>query len=62
MFEYEGNEYSLEDVQLDASNLNMSFDDYIKKYNVKEKGKTQGVAVEDATVAPQPEIASENMD
>jgi len=62
MFEYKGNEYSLEDVKLAASNLDMGFDEYVKKYNLKEKGKANGVAQQDATVAPQPEIASENMD
>ena len=62
MFEYEGNEYSLEDVKLAASNLDMGFDEYVNKYNLKEKGKANGVAQQDATVAPQPEIASENMD
>jgi predicted kinase len=62
MFEYEGNEYSLEDVKQAASNLDMGFDEYVKKYNLKEKGKANGVAQQDATVAPQPEIASENMD
>ena len=61
MFEYEGNEYSLEEIKLAASNLNMELDEYILKYGIKEKGKTQGVAEEDATVTPQPEIASENM-
>ena len=61
MFEYEGNEYSLEDVKQAASNLDMGFDEYVKKYNLKEKGKANGVAQQDATVAPQPEIASENM-
>jgi len=62
MFEYEGNEYSLEDVKQAASNLDMGFDEYVNKYNLKEKGKANGVAQQDATVAPQPEIASENMD
>jgi chloramphenicol 3-O-phosphotransferase len=62
MFEYEGNEYSLEDVKLAASNLNMGFDEYVKKYNLKEKGKASGVAQQDAAVTPQPEIASESMD
>ena len=61
MFEYEGNEYSLEEIKLAASNLNMELDEYILKYGIKEKGKTEGVAEEDATVTPQPEIASENM-
>ncbi len=50
MFEYEGNEYSLEDVKLAASNLNMGFDEYVKKYNLKEKGKANGVAQQDAAV------------
>ena len=62
MFEYEGNEYSLEDVKLAASNLNMGFDEYVKEYNLKEKGKANGVAQQDAAVTPQPEIASESMD
>ena len=62
MFEYEGNEYSLEDVKLAASNLNMGFDEYVEKYNLKEKGKASGVAQQDAAVTPQPEIASESMD
>jgi len=61
-FVYKGNEYSLEDVKLAASNLDMGFDEYVKKYSLKEKGKASGVAQQDAAVTPQPGIASENMD
>ena len=63
MFELNGEQYSLEQVQEAAKQSNLSLDNYIAEYNIKKldnEGKTNGVAETGATVTPQPEQASEN--
>ena len=62
MFELNGEQYSLDQVEEAAKQSNLSLDDYIKEYSIiklDEEGKTNGVAETDATVTPQPEQASE---
>jgi len=62
MFELNGKEYSLEDVEQAAASSNISLDEYIKKAGLKtiEPGKTNGAVETDAAVAPVPEQASES--
>jgi hypothetical protein len=47
MFEYDGFEYTLEEIQSAAQSAGLSFNDYVKKYNITEKkqevAKTSGV-------------------
>ena len=56
MFELDGNEYTLEQVQAAAYKSGMMFDDYVQKYKFKELGKTTptspGADVEE-TAAPE---------
>jgi hypothetical protein len=51
MFELNGKEYSLQDVEQAAINSNLSLDEYVKKAGLKtiEPGKTNGVAETGAT-------------
>jgi len=68
MFELEGEQYSLEQVTSAAEQSNMSLEDYLKEYNIKELEdnvepveKQSDVVVKDATVTSiEPEQASEN--
>ena len=55
MFELNGEQYSLDQVEEAAKQSNLSLDDYIKEYSIvklDEEGKTNGVAEEGATVTP----------
>lgn len=55
MFELNGEQYSLEQVQEAAKQSNLSLDDYISEYNITKldnEGKTNGVAETGATVTP----------
>jgi len=68
MFEYEGSEYTLEEVTKAAEDKKLSVEDYVSKFNLKEikteqpVGKPNDVVVEDATVTSVPEQASESME
>jgi hypothetical protein len=68
MFEYEGSEYTLEEVTKAAEDKKLSVEDYVSKFNLKEikteqpVGKPNDVVVEDATVTSEPEQASESME
>ena len=67
MFEYEGSEYTLEEVTKAAEDKKLSVEDYVSKFNLKEikteepVEKPSDVVVEDATVTSEPEQASESM-
>ena len=56
MFEFNNEEYTLEQIQAAAEQSNMTVDDYIKQYEIKEPGKTTptspGADVEE-TAAPE---------
>ena len=55
MFELNGEQYSLDQVEEAAKQSNLSLDDYIKEYSIvklDEEGKTNGVAETGATVTP----------
>jgi hypothetical protein len=64
MFELNGKEYSLQDVEQAAASSNLSLDEYIKKAGLKtiEPGKTNGVAETGATVTPTTGQAPEIID
>ena len=56
MFELNGEQYSLDQVEEAAKQSNLSLDDYIKEYSIvklDEEGKTNGVAETGATVTPE---------
>ena len=57
MFEYEGEQYTREEVQQAADSLNMSVEDYIEKYNILEVKTTPQEAG-----APVAEVAAPDMD
>ena len=65
MFEYEGSEYTLEEVTKAAEDKKLSVEDYVSKFNLKEikteqpVEKPSDVVVEDAAVTSEPEQASE---
>ena len=55
MFELNGEQYSLDQVEEAAKQSNLSLDDYIKEYSIvklDEEGKTNGVAETGAAVTP----------
>ena len=55
MFELNGEQYSLQQVEEAAKQSNMSLDDYISEYGlikIEDEGKTAGVADKGATVTP----------
>ena len=55
MFELNGEQYSLQQVEEAAKQSNMSLDDYISEYSlvkIEDEGKTTGVADKGATVTP----------
>ncbi len=62
MFKFKDKTYSLEDVQLAAEDSNLSLDDYIVKVGIEtdedDSVKTNGVAETDASVTPEPNMAS----
>src|SRR5210317_367046 len=62
MFKFKDKTYSLEDVQLAAEDSNLSLDDYIVKVGIETDEdnlvKTNGVAETDASVTPEPNMAS----
>ena len=68
MFEFEGQQYSLEEITLAAKESKLSVSDYLKKHNIKKLEETvepveklKDVAVKDAAVTSKnPEQASEN--
>lgn len=65
MFELNGEQYSLDQVEEAAKQSNLSLDDYIKEYSIvklDEEGKTNGVAEEGATVTPETGQAPEIID
>lgn len=68
MFEYEGSEYTLEEVTKAAEDKKLSVEDYVSKFNLKEikteepVEKPSDVVVQDATVTSEPEQASESME
>ena len=68
MFEYEGSEYTLEEVTKAAENKKLSVEDYVSKFNLKEikteepVEKPSDVVVKDAAVTSEPEQASESME
>ena len=68
MFEYEGSEYTLEEVTKAAENKKLSVEDYVSKFNLKEikteqpVEKPSDVVVKDAAVTSKPEQASESME
>jgi hypothetical protein len=68
MFEYEGSEYTLEEVTKAAEDKKLSVEDYVSKFNLKEikteqpVEKPSDVVVEDAAVTSEPEQASESME
>ena len=68
MFEYEGSEYTLEEVTKAAEDKKLSVEDYVSKFNLKEikteqpVEKPNDVVVEDAAVTSEPEQASESME
>ena len=65
MFEYEGSEYTLEEVTKAAEDKKLSVEDYVSKFNLKEikteqpVEKPSDVVVKDAAVTSEPEQASE---
>ena len=63
MFELNGEQYSLQQVEEASKQSSMSLDDYISEYGLiktKDEGKTNGAVETDAAVAPVPEQASES--
>ena len=70
MFEFEGQQYSLEEINLAAKESKLSVSDYLKKHNIKKLEETvepveklKDVAVKDAAVTSKnPEQASESME
>jgi hypothetical protein len=55
MFELNGEQYSLQQVEEAAKQSSMSLDDYVSEYGLikmEDEGKTNGVADEGATVTP----------
>jgi len=68
MFEYEGSEYTLEEVTKAAEDKKLSVEDYVSKFNLKEikteqpVEKPSDVVVKDAAVTSEPEQASESME
>ena len=69
MFEFEGQQYSLEEITLAAKESKLSVSDYLKKHNIKKLEETvepveklKDVAVKDAAVTSSPELASESME
>ena len=70
MFEFEGQQYSLEEITLAAKESKLSVSDYLKKHNIKKLEETvepveklKDVAVKDAAVTSKnPEQASESME
>jgi guanyl-specific ribonuclease Sa len=65
MFELNGEQYSLDQVEEAAKQSNLSLDDYIKEYSIiklDEEGKTNGVAETGATVTPEAGQAPESME
>ena len=51
MFEFEGEQFTEQEVLDAATSLNLSFDDYINKYNVTPVGKEQTATADAASVA-----------
>ena len=57
MFELNGEQYSLEQVQEAAKQSNLSLDNYIAEYGIiklDNAGKTNGAVAKGATATPQP--------
>ncbi len=52
MFEYQGYQYTLEELQAAADAAGISLEEYIAKHGIKKVGKQTGVAEKGATVTP----------
>ena len=52
MFEYQGYQYTLEELQAAADAAGISLEEYIAKHGIKKVGKQEGVAEKGATVTP----------
>ena len=65
MYKFQGEQYSLEEVQAAANKANSTVEDYLKKHDITEVptvGKQNDVVVQDATVTSVPGQASESME
>ena len=52
MFEYQGYQYTLEEIQEAANAAGVSLEEYMSEHEIKEVGKQNGVAEKGATVTP----------